>query len=130
MDDTPVNNLAMERMLGTADYRLPKLQTLQAVSKSIIIGKTSKLRADSDSSFRSFRKEAGRKAEVTLKWNANMKEKFSKGLDEKRIISQQQERKSLGVFEDLKQMGGPFTNADEVKIFNDNNDMTDDVKKR
>ena len=130
IDDTPVNNLAMERMLGTADYRLPKLQTLQSVSRSIIIGKTSKSRADSDSSFRSFRKEAERKAEVTLKWNASMKEKFSKGLDEKRIISQQQERKRLDVLEDLKQMGGPFTNADEVKIFLDNDDMTDDAKKR
>ena len=59
-----------------------------------------------------------------------MKEKFSKGLEEKRIISQQQERKRLDVLEDLKQMGGPFTNADEVKIFLDDNDMTDDAKKR
>ena len=59
-----------------------------------------------------------------------MKEKFSKGLEEKRIISQQQERKRLDVLEDLKQMGGPFTTADEVTIFLDNNDMTDDAKKR
>ena len=29
VDDTPVNNLAMERMLGTADYRLPKMKTPQ-----------------------------------------------------------------------------------------------------
>ena len=34
------------------------------------------------------------------------------------------------MLEDLKQMSGPFTNADEVKIFLDNNDMTGDVKDR
>ena len=32
VDDTPVHNLAMERVLGTADCRLPKLKTLSAVS--------------------------------------------------------------------------------------------------
>ena len=41
VDDTLVNNLAMGRILGTADYRLPKLKKLTAVSRSIIFGKTS-----------------------------------------------------------------------------------------
>ena len=67
IDDTPVNNLAMERVLGTSDYRLPKLKTLEAVSRSIVLGKTADLRTNSDSSFRSFRKEAEKKAEVSLK---------------------------------------------------------------
>ena len=67
MDDTPVNNLAMERVLGTADYRLPKLKTLAAVSRSMILGKTSTLRDSSTTTFRSFRKEAEKMTDVQLK---------------------------------------------------------------
>ena len=130
IDDTPVNNLAMERMLGTADYRLPKLQTLQAVSRSIVLGKTGKLRASSDSTFRSFRNEAEKKAEVTLKWNDSMKEKFAKGLDEKRIVAHQQERKRLDMLEELKLVGGPFTNADEVQAFLDDDSVKNDTRKK
>ena len=65
-DDTPVNNIAMERNLGTTDYRLPKLRTLEAVSKSIVLSRTSELREKASSSFREFRKEAEKKAEVVL----------------------------------------------------------------
>ena len=38
-DDTPVNNISMERNLGTVDYRLQKLRTLEAVSRSVILDK-------------------------------------------------------------------------------------------
>ena len=94
VDDTPVNNLAMERMLGTADYRLPKLKTLTAVSRSIVLGKTSGLRAASATTFRSFWKESERKASVELKWSKRMQEKFDRGLGEKQIFPQRLERKN------------------------------------
>ena len=130
IDDTHVNNLAMERVLGTSDYRLPKLKTLEAVSRSIVLGKTADLRTNSDSNFRSFYKEAEKKAEVSLKWSAKMKEKFSKGVDEKRVVAHQQERKRLDMLDGLKEMDGPFTNADEVQTFLDDTKITDELKKK
>ena len=117
VDDTPVNNISMERKLGTADYRLPKLKTLEAVSRSIILANTAELREKSGKSFRKYREEAEKKAEVSLKWNKKMKEKFAKGQDEKRVSGEQNEGKRLKLLESLKKEGGPFTNVDEVKLF-------------
>ena len=61
-DDTRVNNISMERNLGTVDYRLQKLRTLEAVSRSVILDKTKELREKSTESFRSYRKETEKKA--------------------------------------------------------------------
>ena len=44
IDDTPTNNMDMERLMGLTDQRLKKLQTLPAVSRSIIMRKTRVLR--------------------------------------------------------------------------------------
>ena len=52
IDDTPVNNLAMERQ--SVDYRLRKLQTLTAVSRSVILGRAKELQGGKESNFRSF----------------------------------------------------------------------------
>ena len=37
VDDTPTNDMDMERLMGKTDYRLQKLQTLDAVSRAIIL---------------------------------------------------------------------------------------------
>ena len=55
-DDTPVNNISMERNLRTVDYRLQKLRTLEAVSRSVILDKTKELREKSMESFRSYKR--------------------------------------------------------------------------
>ena len=115
VDDTPVNNLSMERTLGTSDYRLPKLRTLEAVSKSIVLSKTAELRGKTDVSFRSFRKEAEKKKEINLKWSEKMKEKFKKGIDEKMVKGEVKERKRLAMLEELKKHGGPCTSAEQVE---------------
>ena len=61
LDDTPVNNLVMENVQGTtgtdtADYSLPKLNTLAALSRNKILRKMTGLRAKSEQGFGSFRK--------------------------------------------------------------------------
>ena len=54
VDDTPVHNLAMERQCGLVDYRLKKMQTLQAVNWSMILEKATDLREGKVSQFRGF----------------------------------------------------------------------------
>ena len=126
VNDTPVNNLAMERLLGTIDYLLHKLKTLHAGSRSRVFSKTVDLRVTSDKSFKSFRQEVEKKAEVSLKWNERMKEKFSKGMDEKRVIAYQHKRKRFEMLEKLKEM--KLTNADEVEIFVNDTKISNELK--
>ena len=57
-----------------------------------------------------------------------MKEKFSKGMDEKRVIAHQHKRKRLGMVEKLKEMKGPLSNADEVDIFLNDTKVSDELK--
>ena len=78
IDDTPVNNLDMERLMGKTDYRLQKVRTLAAASRRIILGKTQELReTNTGSSYRSFRKEVEAKREKELEWNQKQKERFA-----------------------------------------------------
>ena len=117
IDDTPVHNLAMERQCGTVDYRLPKLQKLSAVSRSMILGKTKELRKGDLSSFRSFKKETEKRMNIELEWKKEMKAKFAAGADSKQVIAQTKERKRLDMMDKLKALGGPFTNADNVEDY-------------
>ena len=78
IDDTPANNLDMERLVGKTDYRLQKVWTLVAASRGIILGKTQELReTNQDASFRSFKKEVETKKDMELQWNKRQKERFA-----------------------------------------------------
>ena len=58
IDDTPTNNMDMERLMGLTDKRLKKLQTLSAASRSIILRKKRALKeAREMPSFRSFKQQ-------------------------------------------------------------------------
>ena len=118
IDDTPTNNMEMERLMGRTDYRLQKLQTLGAASRSIILQKTKALReASQDPGFRSFRLQAQKKRDKEVEWNAKVKEQFKSSAEKKQEAALGQERKRLLMLEDLKKSGGPFTNAEEVETF-------------
>ena len=58
VDDTPVTNIAMEQLFGKVDYRIHKLKELRALSQSIVLQQTEKLRKTNDISFREFTEEA------------------------------------------------------------------------
>ena len=58
IDDTPTNNMDMERLMGLTDNQVKKLQNLSVASRSIILKKTMSIKETSDmSSFRSFKKQ-------------------------------------------------------------------------
>ena len=131
VDDTPVNNMDMERLMGTTDYRLHKVRTLAAASRGIILGKTQDLREASQaiqgSSFRSFRKQVETKREKEIEWNLKQKERFADVADMVRVVALGKERKRLDLLEKLKGEKGPFTSAEEVQSYM-NSDMEDKVK--
>ena len=124
----PTNNLAMERNCGIVDYRLKKLQTLPAVSRSMILSRARELREGKESSFRSYREELARKEELELEWREETKKKFAEGAATKQIVAQTKERKRLNLLDKLKHCGGPFTEAEQVKEFLDNSTMEQHAK--
>ena len=117
IDDTPVTNIAMERLCGQVDYRLHKLKHLEAVSRSIILQQITELRQESDVSFRSFKEEATKVKDLKLTWSKQMQERFAQGASEKEAVALVKETKRLELLEKLKEDGGPFTNAPEVDVF-------------
>ena len=117
IDDTPVHNLGMERLCGLVGYRAQKLQTLEAVSRSIILDAAGKIRSDADVSFRQFRAKACAIRELKLNWGKKMKERFKQKLNEKQAVSIEKEEKRLEMREVLKSEGGPFTKHDDVEEF-------------
>ena len=131
VDDTPTNNMDMERLMGKADFRLQKLQTLPAASRSIVLQKTRALReASQGPSFRSCRKEVEMRRNKKIEWNESVKEKFSSDAEKKQVVALGQERKRLIMLEDLKSTGGPFTNAEEVEKYLEDITITDKDKQK
>ena len=118
----------MERQCGTVDYRLKKLQTLEAVSRSMILAKSAELRDGEESNFRSFKVEVEMKRQLELDWQQRTKEKFAAGACEKQQVAQAKERKRLDLLDSLKENGGPFTDADQVQLYLDQEGITDREK--
>ena len=129
-DDTPVNNKAMERQCGTVDYRLHKLRQLSAVSRSMALNHREQVSAGKESSFRSFKEQVEAKKKLTMEWKEKIKEKMAKGADMRQIVAQSKERKRLDILDDLKALGGPFTTAQEVQEFLENEDTTEKEKQK
>ena len=121
----------MERLMGKADCRLQKLQTLPAASRSIVLQKTRVLREMSQGpSFRSFRNAVEVRREKEVEWNLLVKDKFSTDAEKKQEVALGQERKRLVILETLKSSGGPLTNAEEVETFLADTSIMDKDKQR
>ena len=118
VDDTPVHNLDMERLMGRTDHRLHKLQRLSAASRSIILRRTKALReASSGPSFRSYKEIAEKKREKELEWNKRQESKFRGEAIKKQQVAISQERNRIQMLEQLKEVNGPFTNAEDVEAY-------------
>ena len=78
IDNTPTSNLDMEHLMGKADQRLKKLQTLPAVSHSIILQRTQELRAKQKhkSIYRSFGNQVEARRQLELAWNEKQEDLF------------------------------------------------------
>ena len=121
----------MERLMGKADQRLQKLQTLPAASRSIVLEKTKALRAaQKTSNFRSFRKVVEERREKEMKWNEKVKERFASDAEKKQQAALGQERKRLVMLEELKSCSGPFTSSEEVENYLADGTLTDKDKQQ
>ena len=129
-DDTPVNNIAMERQCGTVDYRLHKLRQLSAVSRSMTLAHRAEVSAGKESSFRSYKEQVEAKKHLMLEWKEKIKEKLANGADVRQVVAQTKERKRLDILDELKEAGGPFTSAEEVEEFLEREDTNEKEKQK
>ena len=129
-DDTPVNNIAMERQCGTVDYRLHKLRKLTAVSRSMTLAHSQEVRDGRESTFRTYKEQVQAVKVLTMEWKEKIKEKLAKGADMKHIVAQTKERKRLDILDELKESGGPFTSAEEVQVFLQMEDISEKDKQK
>ena len=65
-----------------------------------------------------------------VEWNKNLKEKFATDAEKKQQAALGQERKRLGLLEDLKECGGPFTHAEQVEQYLADEDIPEKDKQR
>ena len=108
---------------------MKKIQSLEAVSRSLILQRAKDLREEKETkAFRTFKKEAEAKREVELAWSLKMKDKMKLGYSEKQIIGQIKERKRLDMMEALKINGGPFTDAGSVQNYLESVEVGDKEK--
>lgn len=117
IEDAPTHNMAGERDHGWIDYRLHKSAKLSAVSRQHILQRCKEFRDGTTSSFRSYRQAAKDKHDLELFWTDQMKQKMRQGSDSKREMAIIQEQKKLGLLEELKEAGGPFTSAEQVEDY-------------
>ena len=96
----------------------------------MILSRAKDLREGRVSDFRSYKTEMEEKRRLELNWQEKMKEKFAAGAEEKQIIAQAKERKRLDLLEELKEGGGPFTDADRVKEYVDRGGSPEKEKKK
>ncbi|KAJ8395920.1 hypothetical protein AAFF_G00026280 [Aldrovandia affinis] len=130
IDETLMHNIGMERQCGKVDYRLRKLGTLNAVSRSIILQKSQELRGGQIPPFRGFKAASQAKREVELNWSKHMNEKFEKGAEQKQEMDQRKDRKRLDMLDTLKSSGGPFTDSGEVEKFLVDETLDDNAKQQ
>lgn len=67
--------------------------------------------------FRQFRKEAEIIQNLKMEWSQKMKDRFKAKLTEKQAVAMQKEENRLGVLEELRESGGPFTCSEQVDTF-------------
>ena len=71
-----------------------------------------------------------RQRDIKLAWKQRTEEKFARGAEEKQEVAQVRERKRLTKLDELKEVGGPFTCADEVRLYLDKEELSEREKQK
>ena len=107
-----------------------KAPQVPAVSRSISLSHSTQLREGEESNFRSYKEEVMRQRNIKMEWKQRAEEKFARGAEEKQEVAQVKERKRLTKMDELKGVGGPFTCADEVRLYLDKEELSEREKQK
>ena len=107
-----------------------KAPQVPAVSRSISLSHSTQLREGEESNFRSYKEEVMRQRNIKMAWKQRAEEKYARGTEEKQEVAQVKERKRLTKMDELKGVGGPFTCADEVRLYLDKEELSEREKQK
>ena len=119
IDETITNNLEQERQCGDADHRLKKKVSLPTISRGMILKQTSKLR-ESNPDHGKFRKMGPVVKiieEIHSEWSEKQESLREADLTKEQAKKHHVDQRKLNILDRLKQVGGPFTNAEEVYAY-------------
>ena len=71
-----------------------------------------------------------RQRDIKLAWKQSTEEKFARGAEGKQEIAQVRERKRLTKLDNLKEVGSPFTCAEEVQLYLDKEELSERKKQK
>ena len=71
-----------------------------------------------------------RQRNIKMAWKQRAEEKFTRGAEEKQEVAMVKERKRLTEMEELKGVGGPFTCANEVRLYLDKEELSEREKQK
>ena len=125
VDNTPVNNMDMERTCGDLDNKLrQKSNNLKASSRSVVMNKVFNILPTPQDlpDFHSMRHVARKIDEIELEWTERQRALRAVGLNNKEAQLLLKEQKKLADLRLLRNAGGPFTTADEIDAYLASND--------
>ena len=123
IDDVPQNNLHMESYCGRVAAYAEKLGTLESASRAMIFHGTESLANESlatecvSKPLSSFRDRLEIVKSVKIEWSARQKQLLENGMTKKQAQILQTESFKNKTLRILKDLGGPFTCAEEVDSF-------------
>ena len=116
---TITNNLEQERQCGDADHRLKKKPSISTVSRGVILKSTVALRDanPNPSDFRKMGSVVKVLEQINNEWSTKQESLRIAGLSKKEALKLHVDQRKFAILSRLKQDGGPFSNAEEVKTF-------------
>ena len=120
----------MENYCGKVGHRTRKNRHLEATSRSIMIEGTKNLREMFGGSFRDYRKVALEIKDVKTKHNEKQETISGEKMSKKQTNNLKIEGRLLKQTQDLKGVGGPFTNTKDVDDYLGNDDIDEKEKSR
>ena len=120
VDNTPTNNIAMENRFGDVDNRMKLKPYVSTVSRDVILHQTRELRQDCDKNPKFYR-TMGSALEalrvIQQEYSSEQAKIRQHVLQQKEIECMRKEQRKLGLLRNLRDVGGPFTSAEEISVY-------------
>ena len=134
LDQAQIHNVNSERLVGYTNYEIDirGKQNLEAVSRKMVMNKSSDLITKNPTNFRNYKDVANEIKEIKHEWDDQMKVLEEKGFLQKELTSSGLEKQKLDYLDFLTKQSvpGPFTTTEAVTSFMENTPESKEKNKR
>ena len=134
LEHAPIHNLNAERSVGFINYELHRrgAKQLSCASSSQVKAKSADLIDQQPSGSYSYYKKiaSDQIPEIIKKWNTKQEILVEKGLEQKQAANVTVDKRRNRDLQELKEQGGPFTNSEEVELYVNDSEISEDIKNK